>query len=200
MEQATHYFVKDVTRKSGGYTSFVFLVFFVLVFLGNSFYTLNLNTVATFYILSLLTSSLQFEKSWRKGISTLLKTRQWKVSLVKDKNFFIIHFNIFADSLIEVMLVVLALDLNLSPASIFLALAAGKIVGAPIQGYICDHWRRKYVLIFSLISSLLLAFTVQNEGLSDQAFFVILTLKGLLGNTAPICRAILADSRLISRT
>lgn len=131
-------------------------------------------------------------------------------SILSHPNVVVSLVVLIVDTLADATLVFRALQISLQPSWVLLMLTC-QAISSPIQGLCGDIYSRKKTLLFALFAGLLICVlfaTVSIEihtakqsfftllGLSFTAstqMFIVLCLKGLLGNATPIARASIAE-------
>jgi hypothetical protein len=194
-----HLFVPYLPTKGGQITAWTYCPYFLFVlFLTLTHNPLTLKILIPTYLITMFIADLFFEIAWKKEVSKMLKRTNWVSKTSYNKNYWISQFNIFACASAEVILVLAAVRLGYSPTLTFTLVVGGKILGAPIQGWVCDFWKRKPTLLISLTVSMGTLVFLQYSHDTKVIILWLLLIKGFLGNVDSISRTIIADERNIS--
>ncbi|MCB1073275.1 MAG: hypothetical protein KDK96_09285 [Chlamydiia bacterium] len=195
---AKHFFVPDLPTKGGRITALTYCPYFLFVLyltLTNTSFTLGI--LIPPYVITIFIADYFFEVMWKKEMSKFLKKTDWTCESNRNKNYWIAQLSVFSCAFAEVLLVYTAVDLGYSPTLTLTLLVGAKILGAPIQGWACDFWKRKPNFLFSMIVSMGTIFLLQQSHDAKAMILWLLLIKGFLGNVDTIGRTIIADERKI---
>lgn len=198
-QKQKYFFVPSLPTKGGYVTALAhcpYFLFVLLMTLTNTSITLSI--LIPIYIITIFITDYLFERIWKKEMSKLLKKPGWTYESSLNINYWIVQVSIFVGAAIEVVLVYTAVKLGYSSTLTFTLLVGAKIIGAPLQGWACDLWRRKPNFLFAQLISIPILLFLRLAEDPKAIILWLLLLKGFLGNVDSIARTILADERKIN--
>jgi len=173
----------------------------------------SVTSLVVFTIAAKLLGEWLFWGHFQRRMDSEPKLKNWRSvtnqSLLSHPNVYVALLMMFADSLVDITLVYMALKTSIPSTLVFLYLLGCQIISAPIQGVLSDYFSQKKSLLFAaFIGMLCILLSLQispENGAKDHLSTLIsyismsnltitlLCAKGLLGNLTVIARAAIAE-------